>query len=513
MAATGGMAAVTLVSRFTGLVRDKTATLLLGAGMVTDAFYTAFRIPNMFRQFLAEGALHAAFIPTLAELRASGDDERTRAFVRGMTTVLLVALPVIVALGVLAAPALATMFAARFAENPEKMALTVRLTRIMFPYLGLISLAALAQGVLNGSGRFLLPAATPIALNLLMAGGTVATVLIFHGEPIWMAVGVLAGGLAQFVMQWTACAREGLPLLPGRGAFSNPDVRRVLAKMAPTITTLGIYPLTVLLSTRFASEVGEGAVTCMFNASRLNEMMYGMVIVQLTTAVLPMLAAEKLQSESSARDSLGFAVRLLAMVSLPSTALSIALATAMTGALLGGGRYGLGAVNTTSAALVVYSLGMPFLALTKLLASASFAWNDTRSPVIASMVNLTVFFGLGMTLTAPFGVRGVAAATSAGQVANALTLLWLNGRLGRLPRAGDVLPAILRHLGAAVAAGAVVVMLEGLQPVPLTTSVRSLTMLAAYGLVGGAVYFAGLVVLRAPEWRELRAAIAGRRRR
>jgi len=510
--ATGGMAVVTLVSRFTGLVRDKTATLLLGAGMVTDAFYTAFRIPNMFRQFLAEGALHAAFIPTLAELRAAGDDERTRRFVRGMTTVLLVALPVVVALGVVGAPALARVFAARFAENPEKMALTVRLTRIMFPYLGLISLAALAQGVLNASGRFFLPAATPIALNLLMAGGTVATVMLFGGDPTWMAVGVLAGGIAQFAMQWAACAREGLPLLPGRGAFANPDVRRVLLKMAPTITTLGIYPLTVLLSTRFASEVGEGAVTCMFNASRLNEMMYGMVIVQLTTAVLPMLAAEKLASEQGARDSLGFAVRLLSVVSLPSTALSIALATAMTGALLGGGRYGADAVHTTSSALVVYSLGMPFLALTKLLASASFAWNDTRSPVIASIVNLVVFFALGVTLTAPFGVRGVAAATSAGQVANALTLLWLDGRHGRLPRAADVMPAILRHAGAALAAGAAVVALERFRPVPLATSVRSLALLGVYGVIGAGVFLAVLVAVRAQEWRELRGVIARRRR-
>lgn len=513
MTATGGMAAVTLVSRFTGLVRDKTATLLLGAGLVTDAFYTAFRIPNMFRQFLAEGALHAAFIPTLAELKASGDAERTRRFVRGMTTVLLVALPVVVVLGVLAAPALASAFAARFADNPEKMALTVRLTRLMFPYLGLISLAALAQGVLNASGRFFLPAATPIALNLLMAGGTIATVLIFGGDPTWMAVGVLAGGLAQFGMQWAACAREGLALLPGRGAFSNPDVRRVLMKMAPTITTLGIYPLTVLLSTRFASEVGEGAVTCMFNASRLNEMMYGMVIVQLTTAVLPMLAAEKLASEGAARDSLGFAVRLLSVVSLPSTALSIALATAMTGALLGGGLYGDDVVRVTASALVVYSLGMPFLALTKLLASASFAWNDTTSPVIASVVNLIVFFALGVALTAPYGVRGVAAATSAGQVANALTLLWLDGRHGRLPRVADVLPAVLRHLAAACLAGVAVFALDRAVPVPLSTSVRSLALLAAYGLLGAGLYGAALVALRAPEWRELRALLASRRRR
>lgn len=513
LTATGGMAAVTLASRFTGLVRDKVAAALLGAGLVTDAFYTGFRIPNMFRQLLAEGALHAAFIPTLAELKGEGDPNRARAFVRAMTSVLLLALPVVVALGILGAPWLVHLFAEKFAANPQKFALTVRLTRLMFPYLGLISLAALAQGVLNASDRFVLSAATPIALNLLMVGGTVIAVRATGVRPEWMALGVLAGGLAQFGMQWAACSRVGLPMVPGRGVLTSPEVRRVLLKMAPTVTTLGIYPLTVLLSTRFAASVGEGAVTCMFNASRLNETMYGMVIVQLTTAVLPMLSAEKLVSEDAARHTLGDAVRLLSAVSLPSAALSIVLAAAMTGAFFGGGRYDETAVATTASALVMYSLGMPFLGLSKLLASASFAWNDTRSPVIASVVNLVVFFALGLSLTAPYGVRGVAAATSAGQLANAATLLWLDGRHRRLPRSREVLPAVVRHFIAAVGLGAVVLALDHLAPVPLHTSVRSLAMLAAYGLAGGAVYLGLLVVLGAEEWREVRAFWKRRRAR
>ena len=511
LTATGEMAAVTLASRVSGLVRDKVVAYLLGAGMVADAFYTAFRIPNMFRQLLAEGALHAAFIPTLAELRSAGDERRSRAFVGAMTSLLLLALPVIVAVGVLAAPWLVHVFAAKFAANPEKLALTVRLTRLMFPYLGLISLAALAQGVLNASDRFLLPAATPIGLNLCIVAGTVTAVVVLDGRPEWMAVGVLAGGLSQLAVQWMACGRVGLPLIPGRGVRSMREVRAVLVKMAPTVTTLGIYPLTVLLSTRFASEVGEGAVTCIYNASRLNELVYGVVIVQLTTAVLPALAAEKLASEAAARGTLGFAMRLLSAVALPSTAFSVALAAAISGAFFGGGKYGVSAVQTTAAALVMYSLGMPFLGLTKLLASASFAWNDTRSPVIASVVNLVVFFALGVALTGPFGVRGVAAATSGGQLANAAALLWLDGKVRRLPGLREVFPAVGRHLVGALGLGVVAYYLNRLAPVALRTSVRSLVQLSGYALVCGAVYLALLVALGADEWREAREFVRRRR--
>jgi putative peptidoglycan lipid II flippase len=511
LTATGGMAAVTLASRISGLARDKVVAFLLGAGSVADAFYTAFRIPNMFRQLLAEGALHAAFIPTLAELKATGEAGRARAFVRAMTSLLLLALPVIVALGIFAAPWLVHLFAAKFASNPAKFDLTVRLTRLMFPYLGLISLAALAQGVLNASDRFLLPAATPIGLNLCIVAGTVTAVTVAGGRPEWMAAGVLAGGFTQFAMQWVACGRVGLPLLPGLGAFTSPEVRRVLVKMTPTVTTLGIYPLTLMLANRFAASVGEGAVTCVYNASRANELVYGVVIVQLTTAVLPMLSAQRQASELAARDTLAFALRLLSAVAIPSTVFSAVLATPMIGALFGGGKYTAADVAMAAAALLVYSIGMPFLGLTKLLASASFAWNDTRSPVIASAVNLGVFFALGLVLTGPLGVRGVAGASVGGQVANSLVLLWLDGRHRRLPRLGEVLPAVARHLVAAGGLGLVAFYLNRLAPVPLHTSIRSLAQLGAHAVVAGAAYLVLLVLLGADEWREAREFFRRRR--
>ncbi len=513
LSATGGMAAITLASRLSGWARDKVIVSLLGAGLVSDAFYVGFRIPNMFRQLLAEGALQAAFVPTLAGLKESGDAARTRRFVRAMTSLLMLALPLIVLLGVVAAPLLVRLFAQAFSQTPEKYALTVRLTRLMFPYLGLISLAALAQGVLNTSDRFALPAATPIALNLCIIAGTVTTVEAFGGRAEWMAAGALAGGLGQFAMQWAACRRAGLPLLPGAGALTDPDVRRVLKLMLPTVTSLGIYPLTILLSTRFATSVGSGAMTSIYIASRVNELIYGVVIVQLTTALLPMLSAERLRDESAARATLGFALRVLSAVALPATAFSVAMALPLAGVLYGGGEYGAEAVHATAAALVMYSIGMPFLGLTKLLASTSFAWQDTRSPVLASVINLVAFFVLGVLLTRPYGVAGVAAATAGGQVANALTLLWLDGRHRRLPRVREVAPALARHLLAAAGIGVTLHLAQNVAPLHLATSLRSVALLLGYAAVGAAAYALLLIALRAPEWAELRAFLARRSRK
>ena len=501
MTATGSMAMVTLLSRFSGLARDWVVVHLFGT-RVADVFYTAFRIPNMFRQLLAEGALNAAFVPTLGSLKAGDDEARTRGFVRAMTSLLLLALPVVVALGILAAPALVHLFAAKFAADPAKFSMAVRLTRLMFPYLGLISLAALAQGILNTSDRFVLPAATPIGLNLCIVAGTVTAVTLFGGRPEWMAAGVLAGGFTQFAMQWFSCGAVGLPMIPGRGAFANPYVREVLVKMAPTVTTLGIYPLTLMLSNRFAASVGEGGVTWIYLASRLNEMVYGVVIVQLTTAVLPMLSTQLKSSESAARDTLAFALRLLSAVALPSTVFGVVLATPTVGALLGGGKYAETDVRMAAGALAVYSVGMPFLGLTKLLASASFAWNDTRSPVIASVFNVAVFYLLGLALTGPFGVRGVAAAAVGGQLANACVLLWLDGKHRRLPRAAEVMPGVARHLAAAAGLGVVAFYLNRLAPIPLHTTVRSLAQLGVYALASGGAYVALLAALGADEWRE-----------
>lgn len=511
--ATGGMAAVTVLSRLSGWGRDKAVAALFGAGMVSDAFMVAFRIPNMFRALLAEGSLHAAFVPVLAGLREEGDEARAREFVGATVSLLLLALPLVVVVGVMAAPALVRLIAASFEVEPEKLALTIRLTRIMFPYLALISLAALAQGVLNTAGRFLLPAATPVALNLAIVAGAVTASEGFGGQSEWLAGGVLLGGFLQLAMQWPLCRRLGLPLLPGPGALRNPLVGKVVRLMLPGLPGLGIYQFTILLSTRFAASVGEGAVTCLYNASRINELVYGVVVIQLTTAALPLLAAERASSPEAARQTLAFALRLLSLVTLPAAAVSAVLAQPAVGALLGGGKYGPEAVHMTAAALAIYSLGMPFLALAKVLGGASFAWLDTRAPLWGAMVNLAVFALCGVLWTGSYGIVGVAGATVVGQLANAGVLLVISGLRQRLPAAGEVIPAVVRHLVAAAAVAAAVWTLMLFVPPLLATSLRSLTIL--FGVVGmaGTLYVLALRLVRAPELGEAVQLLRHRRHR
>ncbi|MGE5236612.1 MAG: murein biosynthesis integral membrane protein MurJ [Acidobacteriota bacterium] len=510
--ATGGMALVAVLSRVFGYARDKTLAALLGAGHVADAFYAGLAVPNMFRALLAEGALHAAFIPTLAEVKDHGGEEERRQFIRAMTSVLLMALPLLVGIGVIAARPLVGLFVPGLVRDPEGYALAVRLTRLMFPYLGLISLAALGQGVLNASDRFLLPAATPIAFNLCVIAGTVTAVELTHGGWDWLAVGVLCGGLAQLGLQWWGCWRIGLPLLPGRGAFHHPEVRRVLRLMLPGIPALGVYQLTLLVSYRFASSVSPGAVTARFNAARLAELIYGVLIVQLTTAVLPMLSAERVKDGESARRMLAFAVRLLSLVALPAAVFLGILAPKIVGTAFGGGRYDATDVAMTAGALAMYAWGIPFLGLTKLLASTSYAWKDTRQPVLAATVNLIGFYLLGVVWTPRFGVAGVAAAASAGQLLNSATLLVLNGRHGRLPHLRDVGPGLARQLIAAAVLGAGLLLVLPHLPSMGVTGVRSLALLAMLAAGAVVVYTAVLFALGAEELTEARALFRRRAR-
>lgn len=511
--ATAGMAAVTVVSRLSGYARDKAIAALLGAGRVADAFYAGQAVPNMFRAFLAEGALHAAFIPALSELAQGERAERQREFVRAMVSSLLVVLPAVVAVGVLGAPWLVRIFAVGFLRDAETYALAVTLTRLMFPYLGLISLAALAQGVLNANGRFILPAATPIALNLCIVAGVVTASQFLGGDWRWLAAGVVVGGAAQLAVQLPACHRLGLPLLPGGVPFRHPEVRRVLRLMLPGIPALGIYQVTLLLSYRFASTIGPGAVTWKFNAVRLNELIYGVLIVQLTTALLPMLAAERARDEAAARTTLGFALRILSLVALPSAVFLALAAPHVVGALFGGGRYTPADVAATAGALAMYAWGLPFLGFTKMMAGAAYAWKDTRAPVLAAAVNLLAFWTFGRSWTGSFGIAGLAAAASLGQALNFTVLAALNARAGRMPAAGEVLPAIARHLAAAAIMGCGLFAARPLLPPRLATGVASLALTGAAALACALVYLGVLAVLGAPEWRDLRRLLSTRRGR
>lgn len=502
--ATSGMALVTAVSRVSGWLRDKVVASYLGAHGIGDAFVAGFRAPNLFRQLLAEGALHATFVPTLAEVDKGGQSQEVRRFVAAMTSTLMVLAGLVVVLGMWQAASFASVLAPAYRAIPEKHALTVYFTRWLFPYLGFISLAALVQGVLNVRGKFLLSAATPIFLN-----GSIAASVLFaaaQGWALapWLVFGVLLGGFLQFFTQWVAAFGLGVPALPGGGAFRHPQVQAVLRKALPLLLSSGIYPITVFLATYLASSAGDGALFCFYAASRINELVYGVVVVQLFTALLPTLARD-----DRADETFTFALRLQSLVVFPATAFLMVLAPAVAGLLFGGGRFGPWAVATTGEALVAFAAGMPALAWVKLASGRFYAVHDTRSPVKASVLGLAVFGAFGFFLMPRWGAPGVAAATSFSQYAAGCFLAWRLRRKGQAPRR-DFFSSMWRH-GLSAGAMALVLQLVTHQVVfPVVTSVRGALMVVGFGLLGLVVYVLGLWLTRAPELLEIRKLVQRR---
>lgn len=504
---------VTVVSRVAGYIRDKALAWALGAGLLNDAFRTAFRIPNAFRALLAEGALHAAFVPMLARL--DGEDSRRQAqdLVRGLVAVLGLVLAAVVGLGILLSPWLVRLYGEGFADTPGKLAVTVLMNRLMFPYLAAISLAALCQGILNSRERFLLPAATPILFNLVLA--VVAWTLLRGSEraPVVLGLAVVAGGVLQFAVQIPSVRRLGFSLLPAWRAMAAPEVRQVLLLMLPGIPVLGINQLNQLVTNRFASFLGEGAVTATFYAYRVTELMFGGLVVQLTTVLLPVLSRQLREAPDEAPGTLLDTVRLVTFVTLPTATVLAVAARPIIGLLFGGGAFDAAAVTVTGATLAAYAFGLLGTGHAKVMASSFFAQQNTRTPMWASAGSLLVFTVAAWLLTARLGVPGLGLANTVAMLFYAVLLSVLYARrygFGGAPLA-PLTFAIGRQLLASIVVGLllwrVAPWIAGIDRTGLEGAIRLLPVLAA----AGAAYVGLVVLLGGREPAALLAAVRRRR--
>jgi len=509
------MAAITFVSRLTGYVRDKALAWALGADTLNDAFRTAFRIPNAFRALLAEGALHAAFVPALSKLGDDGDDGRAaRELVRGVSAALLLALAVVVGFGVLASPLLGRLYAQGFAEQPGKLALTVWMNRLMFPYLGFISMAALCQGVLNSRERFLLPAFTPVLFNLALAGSTWWLVRDAEHAPTILGLAVLVGGALQFAVQLPAVRRLGFSLRPLWRAARSPAVRRVMVLMLPGVAVLGLNQVNQLVTSLFASYLGEGAVTSQFYAYRVTELMYGGLIVQLTTVLLPVLSRQVREEPARAPATLLDTVTLVSFVTLPTAVVLAVASKPVIGLLFGGGAFGGDAIEVTSRTLMAYAFGLVGTAHAKVMASAFFAQGNTRVPMWGTALALVLFTASAALLVRPLGVPGLGLANTISMLGYAALLTaWYVRRygLGEAPVATTVL-AITRQAAASLAVGvalwSVGGLLVGVERTGLQEAIRVAAVLVPAGLA-----YAGLVTLAGGrETRAMLGAVSGKGR-
>jgi putative peptidoglycan lipid II flippase len=513
--AAGIVSGMTLVSRLLGLVREQVFAALLGAGYHSDAFRIAFRIPNLLRDLFAEGALSAAFMPTYARARQEGGREGGFRLANRVLTFLGVALGLLVLAGILFAWPLVGGIAPGFDDVAGKAELTVRLTRVMMPFLPLVSFAAVAMGMLNVEGRFAIPALSPALFNVVAIGwAAVLWALGLSVEQVvfgW-AVGTLAGGLAQLLVQLPSLRRLGFRLRAD-WAPRDPDLRSVGRLMAPATVGLAAVQVNIFVSSIFASRE-PGAVSWLDYAFRLLYLpigLFGVALGTIATAGLARRAAER--DMEGLRATLRQSLSLLAYLTLPATLGLMALGVPVVRLLYQHGRFTAADTAATASALFLYSFGLLGYTGVKVLAPAFYALGTPRVPLAASALavftNLTVILLLHDSL----GYRAIALGTALGSLLNAAMLLGVfQRRVGGLLGHGLVRP-LGRMLLAALAMGGVAwSAARGLEHALGTNGVKAVLATGLAPVAVGVLVYLGLTHLLRVDEAQLLVAMAARRR-
>jgi putative peptidoglycan lipid II flippase len=492
-----------------GLVRDLVVARAFGAGRITDAFFVAFRLPNLLRRLVAEGALSSAFIPVFAEHLATRSRAEALGMFRAVAGAMIGLLAVLTAVGVGGASWVVRLMAPGFFADPEVGALTVHLTRVMFPYLFLVGLGALAMGILHAHRHFLVPALAPVAHNVGIITGALLVAPRLPEPVMGLAFGVLLGGAGQFLVQ--------VPVLAARRALvwptldlRHPAVRRIAARMAPVAVGQSAQHIATLVNTVIASFLAGGSVSYLYYADRLLEFPLGIFAVAIATAVLPTLSEQAARGDTDAlRATLSFAVRLSAFLSLPAAAGLFVLREPLVRVLYQRGQFGPAETASTAAAVGMYALGLAGFACARVLVQAFYALGDTRTPVTVSMATMALNAALALVLTRSLGHAGLALATSTAGTVNAAALAsLLRRRLGGGGPAGAA--RAWRRLGLVSAALAVALHLGVALCPPPEERLGETAWLAVAILAAIAAYLAAHAALGSEEVQALRRLRAGR---
>ncbi len=414
----GKLSVLTMVSRVLGLVREMTKAALLGTGILSDAFAVSFVIPNFMRRLFAEGSVTVAFIPTFKGYLHAGDEKATKEFLSATLTVLTLLVGCVVALGI----ALAPWIVRAFGSDPAE---TTILTRIMFPFLALVSVAALLQGILNSIGVFTPSGMAPILFNLCFIGVPWLIGGVSGNAARAMAVSVVVGGFAQAACQVPAVMKAGyrFGFIPLGRAFANPGMRKVMALVAPTIVGMAAYQINDIVSTALASRAGIGVASSLQYSLRLQELILGVFAVATSTVLLPELAdaARKLDWEVFAR-RLTRAMESMVLATIPVAVFSMITGSDIVTLLFKARQFGDESVRMTTSVFFWHQTGLLFIALNRVIAPAFYARSDTKTPtyagIISFIVNILVAFLLVGVLKGP----GIAIALSVASLANTAIL-------------------------------------------------------------------------------------------
>jgi putative peptidoglycan lipid II flippase len=419
------VSAMTFLSRITGFIRDTLIAIFFGAGLATDAFAVAFRIPNLLRRLFAEGAFSQAFVPILGEYKAKHGDAATRALAAKVLGVLAVALFIATLIGTIAAPLVVYATAYGFTSDPDKFALTVLLLRICFPYILFVSLVSFAAGLLNTYGSFKAPAFTPVLLNLCFIGFALAAERYFQPPISALAWAVFFGGIAQLAFQIPFLRHIGMLTWP-RWEPRDVGVLRILKLMAPAALGVSVAQISLVINTQIASFLGDGRVSWLYFADRLMEFPSALLGVALGTVLLPSLVRHH-ASRNTERYSklLDWGLRLTLLLALPAALGLAMLAVPLITTLFWHGEFTRHDVFMTRSALVAYSAGLVGIILVKILAPGFYARQDIRTPVKVAIATLVVTQLANLAFVRWLGHAGLAASISLGACFNAACLYFL----------------------------------------------------------------------------------------
>ena len=424
---------LTLLSRITGYIRDMVMAYFFGATAFTDAFWIAFRIPNLLRRLFAEGSLTISFIPIFTEMLEKKNKEEAKK-VSDIVFSLLFTITIIVSiLGVIFSPYIVKLFAYGF--DRETFELSVALNRIMFPYIFFISLTALSMGVLNSLRHFFAPAFSPVLLNISMI---IAIFALFNkfGLPIYSAAaGVILGGVLQLLIQIPFLRASGF-LFSFKPTLRNPAVKRIGLLLVPQLFGLAVYNLNLIVSSQYASFMPEGTISYLYFAERLTEFPLGIIAVSIATVLLPSLSSYISRGDyDKFHETYSFTLKLMLFILIPALAGLIALRIPICNLLYQRGEFTYEATLATAQTLSGYCLGLWAVGGLRVTAPAFYAMQDTKTPVVvaffAFLLNAALGFVLGFTLKLEH--TGLALANSASSVFNFLTLIYLLER-----RTGDL---------------------------------------------------------------------------
>ncbi len=498
----------TSLSRISGFIRDLIIAIVLGAGVGSDSFFVAFRIPNLLRRLFAEGALSAAFVPTFIEtLQKDGKEEGVR-LARIAVTFSTIVLCFITVLGIVFTPQIVRVIAPGFFDDPEKFGLTIQLTRIMFPYIFFISLVALVSGALNSLGRFAAPAAAPILLNISMIGGILILTKGLDWPPGYsLSWAVTLAGLFQLLLQAPFLMAEGVTIKPDFH-FGYPPLRRMGRLFVPAAIGGAVYQVNVLVGTMLASLLPVGSVSWLYYADRLVEMPLGVFAIALGSAALPSMS--RLASSGDYKglgESVSFSLRLIAFFIIPASVGLIVLREPIISVLFQHGRFTCTDTIETSYALLWYTAGLWAFSGLKVVTQAFFSLKDTKTPLWVSLFAVALNLGAGILLMHPMKHGGLALATTLAAAVNFLILFLILIRRIKWFDIAGFLASIARITAASFIMGVFLFSIRGFGLWSHGISWKNLVVLLTCVIVGIGVYAVCAHFLKCEQMRSIKSVL------